>query len=294
MRKAITLIELLVVIAIMAILLGLLLPAVQKIREAALMAQSQNNLKQIGLGLHHLSANHDGKLPSVIFESMYKHDAFVTLLPYLEQAAIFNQLTVQSQRPPFFDEFRKPVRVFMNPLDPSKSTPNPAVTEYYGQAVDINRLSVSSYALNAQVFSSFPELSHIKDGLSQTIWMSEHYGWNCKQTTFSYVLGLSSRWSPWQPATFAHGGAIVGRPSPGDYYPIASGNPPVSMAEGNKTFQVRPRINECDPRLPNSSSTRGPQVALADGSARLLSPNMAAHIFWGMVSPNSGEVLLSE
>ena len=304
MRRASTLIELLVAIGILALLIGVLLPAVQKVRIAALTLKSTNNLKQIDLATSNYAADHDQRIPWV-----YPMDGsgqspgetvFVALLPYLEQSALHRWITSSSNgiKPPM----RTPA--FLNPLDPTLSSVG-ANGVIYGQNGDHPFIS---YAFNAQLFASapFPDLcGRIPDGLSQTILFTEHYAYGCGGFSFSYVDPIprtspvvvpNDKWPErnWRRRpSFADGGPNVGAVASSrdnDYYPITTGSPPTSRASDPVTFQHRPRISECDPRLPNSTAPGGLQVAFADGSVRIISPTIAPEAFWAAVTPAGGEV----
>jgi type II secretory pathway pseudopilin PulG len=265
---------LLVVIAIIGILIGLLLAAVQKTREAALRVHSTNNLKQIILSMHMLADAHKSQLPAVDGTGRANNgrmSLFFSLLPYLEHGNYYAE--VKSNKRPYSSDYS--VSHFLDQADPTLPDPydSPGRT---------------SYAANAAVFTGRSKLAAIPDGTSNTIAFAQHYS-KCQQAFYGW---FSSDWTPPLPPfnTVEHRGDFADKDY-GDVYPVTSGNPSSSAGSvPGLTFQVRPTWETCDPRIPQTPHS-GMLAALLDGSVRVLDAEMSPSTFWGAVTMSGGEVL---
>jgi prepilin-type processing-associated H-X9-DG protein len=169
-RPAFTLFQLLALIALFAFLLGLLLPAVAKVRAAASRIESANNLKQIGLAMHNY---HDtgACLPEGCDGNHFS--AAARLLPYIEQDNLFRQLDFTK---PITDEKNKQfagtkIRVFLSPRDPVESVVKGlAPTNYLFNAGSKNSLTDNDglFYMNSAV-----RFADVTDGLSNTLFAGE-------------------------------------------------------------------------------------------------------------------------
>jgi prepilin-type N-terminal cleavage/methylation domain-containing protein len=279
LRRGFTLIELLVVVAIIAVLIGLLLSAVQKVRVAAARAASTNNLKQICLAAHGYNDAHSDRLPNpaepinpaypatAAFPWNQATGPLYQLLPHLEQSALYESIrTINGQAAydvimPTAGGRAAVVKVFVSPADPSNPAGQVVIT---GSPTPINNglWGTASYCYNPRAFTS-PAGGlgrSFRDGTSSTALFTEKYqvcgtgGGSIQNYWFGAYEGNSPAylWAPVLPgaANLTPSGAFAGA----DFLPSNLGASP----------------QNCNPAAPSGPHEGLILVGLADGSVRPL------------------------
>ena len=311
-RRGFTLIELLVVIAIIAILIGLLVPAVQRVREAGNRAQCQNNLKQLGLAAHNYHDTKGHFPPGIGYyppASGAFGNYFFHLLPYVEQDSLYKSSLGQVLFPPPYgpttvyypgnnNVYSRPVKVYLCPSDPSVGPDG---------VVMVNGIAFGAlcYAHNALVAGQnnppSPQgktrIAEITDGLSNTILHAEKYA-RCSNTTMALPFrDGGTAWAycagpffPWLPPPMNPPGKAF---NTGFCVHVFAALAPDVVGPGSK-FQVQPREGNCDPTRAATAHASGIQVGLADGTVRTLAPSLSGTTWWFAVTPSGGEVLGSD
>jgi len=284
-RVAFTLIELLVVIAIIAILIGLLLPAVQKVREAAARMSCSNNLKQVALATH---GYHDANqyLPPLNGPASpggtnpNSGGPHVYILPHVEQQSLYNSVTTACGGNTWCGPYNAVVvKPYICPSDPSSSAPyinsatGGAITNYGANAYAFGSITTAAGNPPSVTFNSAAAWNGIPrsfpDGTSNTILYTEKYG-TCNNG--GSVWATSCTCNQWNPVV---GWGVSG---------VAN------------MFQVQPVYSSsaCNPYLAQTAHTNVIQAALGDGSVRSCSGSMNPTTWFLALIPNDGMPMPSD
>jgi prepilin-type N-terminal cleavage/methylation domain-containing protein len=294
-RPAFTLIELLVVIAIIGILIALLLPAVQKVREAANRAKCSNNQKQIMLAVHNWAGNNSDKLPPAnlvltVGSSQVVGSIHYQILPYIEQDNIYNSYTQDRPDAGYLGARYVTLPLLNCPSDPTCPgflTPVPAPQQDGGKP-----LASDSYSYNTALFGAHNTyndktnkspytIPNIPNGTSNTIGLVEQSGYYPGASNLGEGYEAMSSWPyPAYPNTY------------GPYWPIpaatgigAVGNPLYSLPQ----FGVSP--DKADPSLAQSYHPGVMVVAVMDGSVRNMSSSISSATWNTVLNPASGQIV---
>ena len=283
-RRGFTLIELLVVIAIIAVLIGLLLPAVQKVRGAAARTDCANNLKQIGLALHNYNdANERFPAPRGTHTApQYLFTEFrgwmCDILPYLEQGGLAQNMYTNPWYVGFFGTFNMPVNTYLCPSDPrnllSVANGNGALTSYLGVTGSDNDVNAQFNGPTNGMFdisSGGVRVPDVTDGTGNTLMVGERpptanifEGW-WGASDYDSLLSTRQLYGD----LFGAGGCVL----PGLFGPGDTNGP--CNGDGNHFW---------------SFHSNGANWLLGDGSVRFL-PYSASAMTIPLASRNGGEVV---
>jgi prepilin-type N-terminal cleavage/methylation domain-containing protein len=304
-RRGFTLIELLVVIAIIAILIGLLLPAVQKVREAAARTQCQNNMKQLGLAIANYASANSSQLPFQMYYSAAPNQGWqpfwYNLLPYIEQQNVYNR----SQGTGVgwgANNSSQAIKTYICPSDP---TSNNGINANGGVGAS---WAVTSYAPNYYLFcasnnydnvnlqfqqGSRYNIGNIPDGNSNSIAIVERFG------QFPYYTGWSNAWCyPANLSTYGWNNAGSDYGYWNQTNGTVTGNPPAySTAWLQYLPQIQPPVRNYVGAVPPAHpyyATTGHstlQVLLMDGSVRGVSGAITQSTWSYALYPDDGTSL---